>query len=63
MSAPPSALQAAPAADGPLHVHGRKASWFDLLLDLAFVVVVAQLSSACARHSTHGDAVHTPVSP
>ena len=50
MSAPPSAPQAAPAAHLPLHVHGRKATWFELFFDLVFVVVVAQLSSAYAHH-------------
>lgn len=34
----------------PRHVHGRKATWFELFFDLVFVVAVAQLSGAYARH-------------
>ena len=36
--------------DLPQHVHGRKATWFELFFDLAFVVAVAQLSGAYAHH-------------
>lgn len=34
----------------PVHAHGRKATWFELFFDLAFVVAVAQLSGAYAHH-------------
>jgi low temperature requirement protein LtrA len=37
-------------ADIPTHQHGRKATWFELFFDLAFVVAVAQLSGAYAHH-------------
>jgi low temperature requirement protein LtrA len=40
----------APSADLPQHAHGRKATWFELFFDLAFVVAVAQLSGAYAHH-------------
>jgi low temperature requirement protein LtrA len=36
--------------DLPPHVPGRKATWFELFFDLAFVVAVAQLSGAYAHH-------------
>lgn len=36
----------------PVHAHGRKATWFELFFDLAFVVAVAQLSGAYAHHYT-----------
>lgn len=34
----------------PAHVHGRKATWFELFFDLVFVVAVAQLSGVYAHH-------------
>jgi low temperature requirement protein LtrA len=34
----------------PVHAEGRKATWFELFFDLAFVVAVAQLSGAYAHH-------------
>ena len=34
----------------PVHAEGRKATWFELLFDLVFVVAVAQLSGAYAHH-------------
>lgn len=34
----------------PQHVHGRKATWFELFFDLVFVVAVAQLSGTYAHH-------------
>jgi len=40
----------APQVDIPTHQHGRKATWFELFFDLAFVVAVAQLSGAYAHH-------------
>ncbi len=38
------------AGDLPEHVQGRKATWFELFFDLAFVVAVAQLSGSYAHH-------------
>ncbi|HRK36761.1 MAG TPA: low temperature requirement protein A [Burkholderiaceae bacterium] len=44
----------------PVHAHGRKATWFELFFDLAFVVAVAQLSGAYAHHyDLSGAAVFT----
>lgn len=40
----------------PHHAHGRKATWFELFFDLAFVVAVAQLSGAYAHHYDLGGA-------
>ena len=42
--------------DLPHHEHGRKATWFELFFDLAFVVAVAQLSGAYAHHYDAGGA-------
>ena len=47
-----AASPAGPVAgpDLPPQVHGRKATWFELFFDLAFVVAVAQLAGALAHH-------------
>jgi low temperature requirement protein LtrA len=34
----------------PAHLHGRKATWFELFFDLVFVVAVARLSGAFSHH-------------
>lgn len=47
MSAPHAVAR---TPDLPPHVHGRKATWFELFFDLVFVVAVAQLSGAYAHH-------------
>lgn len=39
-----------PEALLPAHAEGRRATWFELFFDLAFVVAVAQLSAAYAHH-------------
>lgn len=50
-------MSAAPIqGDMPVHAHGRKATWFELFFDLAFVVAVAQLSGAYAHHYDLGGA-------
>lgn len=41
-------MQHAPSL--PVHAEGRKATWFELFFDLAFVVAVAQLAGAYAHH-------------
>jgi low temperature requirement protein LtrA len=45
-----------PTATLPHWSEGRKATWFELFFDLAFVVAVAQLSAAYAHHYTLGGA-------
>jgi low temperature requirement protein LtrA len=49
-------LAASIQGDVPVHAHGRKATWFELFFDLAFVVAVAQLSGAYAHHYDLGGA-------
>lgn len=34
----------------PTQQKGRKATWFELFIDLVFVVAIAQLSGAYAHH-------------
>jgi len=43
-------LRPAAMAVLPAHPEGRKATWFELFFDLAFVVAVAQLSGTYAHH-------------
>jgi low temperature requirement protein LtrA len=56
MNASPAARAPAESPDLPPHVHGRKATWFELFFDLVFVVVVAQLSATYAHHFDPGGA-------
>ncbi len=49
-------MNASSSLDLPAHVHGRKATWFELFFDLVFVVAVAQLSGAYAHHFDWGGA-------
>jgi low temperature requirement protein LtrA len=43
-------MKTTPSPVLPVHVEGRKATWFELFFDLVFVVAVAQLSGAYAHH-------------
>lgn len=43
-------VRATAHTDVPVHMDGRKATWFELFFDLVFVVAVAQLAGAFSHH-------------